>query len=169
MFVGGKRRRDAADEAKSTSDAPRVPSGPVRSLALGDSVTSAATPRCFPTGLLVKGGNVKGAETWSFPLHGSHGDTVRGRSRAQRDLPLLFPVFFQVSTLRVQNKKFCRLRLPFICCYSIKIWSFLLILYEAMTEFSRCNEFWIKAFILFLWLYVKVRPNFFLSVQHTTF
>lgn len=32
-----------------------------------------------------------------------------------------------------------------------------------MTEFSRCNELWIKAFILFLWLYVKVRPIFFLS------
>lgn len=89
----GKKRRDAADEAKSTSDAPRVPSGPVRSLALGDSVTSAA-PRCFPTGLLVKGGNVKGAERCSFPLLGSHGDPVRGRSRAQRDVPLLFPVFY---------------------------------------------------------------------------
>lgn len=97
-----KRRRDAADEVKSTSDAPRVPSGPVRSLALGDSVTSAA-PRCFPTGLLVKGVNVKGADMCSFPRHGSHGDTVRGRSRAQRDVPLLFPVFYFFPSFNLEG------------------------------------------------------------------
>lgn len=92
------------------------------------------------------------SSTW-FTRRYSEGEKQSTERRSSFVSCSLF--FSKFQSLRVQNKKCCRLRLPFICCYSIKIWSFLLIFYEAMTEFSRCNEFWIKAFVLLLWLYVK--------------
>lgn len=95
-----------------------VPSGRVRSLALGDSVTTPVCSTVFPL--------ARRGESWCQRSWGVHFfPSWFKRSRAQRSgFPLFLSrvLFFPliVWTLRlILAKEFTWLWLPFICCYSI--------------------------------------------------
>lgn len=129
-----------------------VPSGRVRSLALGDSVTTPVCSTVFPLARLGKVG-VKGAEACTSFHRGSSEAELR-----EAGFPLFLSrvLFFSliVWTLRlILAKEFTWLWLPFIC-YSIilvfhsnlKFLFFFKYFTKPWQKFSRCNESRIKAF-----------------------